>query len=60
MEINVPTGRVPDVVKQFAMPKREIEVRYGVMVTLESGQMTKGEVRFLENITKDAVSNNFE
>ena len=59
-ELSVPTGRVPEVLIQFAMPKRGIEVRYGVMATLESGQLTKDEVRLLGSITRNAVSNNCE
>ena len=59
-ELSVPTGRVPEVLKQFAMPKRGIEVRYGVMATSESGQLTKGKVRSLGSITRDAVSDNCE
>ena len=59
-ELSVPIERVPDVLKQFAMPKRGIEVKYGVMATLESGQLTKDEVRLLGNITRDAVSDNCE
>ena len=59
-ELSVPTGCVPDVLKQFAMPKRGIEVRYGVMTTSESGQLTKGEVRLLGSITGEAVSGNCE
>ena len=43
-ELSVPTERVPEVLKQFATPKRGIEVRYGVMTTLESGQLTKGKL----------------
>ena len=58
MELSIPTERVLEVLKQFATPKREIEVRYGVMAILESGQLTKGEVRLLGSITGDAVSNN--
>ena len=57
---SVPKGRVPEVLIQFAMPKRGIEVRYGVMATLESGQLTKGEVRLLGSITGEAVSDNCE
>ena len=52
-ELSVPTGCVPEVLKQFAMPKRGIEVKYGVMATLESGQLTKGEVRLLGSIPGD-------
>ena len=59
-ELSVPTGRVPEVLKQFVMPKRGIEIRYGVMATLESGQLTKGEVRLLGSITGEAVSDNCE
>ena len=57
---SVPTGRVPEVLKQFAMPKRGIEVRYGVMATLESRQLTKAEVKLLGSITGEAVSDNCE
>ena len=53
-ELSVPTGRVTEVLKQFAMPKRGIEVRYGVMATSESGQLT--EVRLLGSITGEAVT----
>ena len=59
-ELSVPTGRVPEVLKQFAMPKRGIEVRYGVMATLESRQLTKAEVKLLGSITGEAVSDNCE
>ena len=59
-ELSVLTERVPEVLKQFATPKRRIEVRYGVMATLESGQLTKDEVRLLGSITRNAVSNNCE
>ena len=55
-ELSVPTGCVPEVLKQFATSKRGIKVRYGVMATLESGQLTKGEVRLLDNITGDTVT----
>lgn len=57
---SVPTGRVPEVLIQFAMPKRGIEVRYGVMATLESRQLTKAEVKLLGSITGEAVSDNCE
>jgi hypothetical protein len=60
-EFSVPTGLVLEVLKQFAMPKRGIEVRHGVMETLESGQLTKGEVRLLGSIIiGEAVSDNRE
>ena len=60
-ELSVPIERVPDVLKQFAMPKTGIEVRYGVMATSESGQLTKGEVRLLGSIIiGEAVSDNRE
>ena len=59
-ELSVPTGCVPEVLKQFAMPKRGIEVRYGVMATLESRQLTKAEVKLLGSITGEAVSDNCE
>ena len=59
-ELSVPTGRVTEVLKQFAMPKRGIEVRYGVMATLESRQLTKAEVKLLGSITGEAVSDNCE
>ena len=42
------------------MPKRGIEVRYGVMATLESRQLTKAEVKLLGSITGEAVSDNCE
>ena len=51
---------VSQVLKQFAMPKRGTEVRYGAMVTSESGQLTKGEVRLFGSITGEAVSDSFE
>jgi hypothetical protein len=57
-ELRIPTERVPEVLKHFAMPKRGIEVSYGA--TLESGQLTKGEVRLLGSITGDALSDNCE
>jgi hypothetical protein len=57
---SVPKGRVPEVLKQFATPKRGIEVRYGVMATLESRQLTKTKVKLLGNITGEAVSDNCE
>ena len=59
-ELSIPTERVPEVLKQSATSKREIEVRYGVMTTLDSGQQTRGEVRLLGNITRDDVSDNCE
>ena len=59
-ELSVPTGCVTEVLKQFAMPKRGIEVRYGVMATLESRQLTKAEVKLLGSITGEAVSDNCE
>lgn len=34
--------------------------RYEVMVISESGQLTKGEVRLLGRITREAVSGNCE
>ena len=40
--------------------KRGIEVRYGVMATSESGQLTKGEVRLLGSIAGEAESGNCE
>ena len=58
-ELNVPTERVPEFLKQFAMPKRGTELRYRVMVTLESGQL-KGEVRLLGSITGETVNDNYE
>ena len=42
------------------MPKRGIEVRYGVMATLESRQLTKAEVKLHGSITGEAVSDNCE
>lgn len=57
---SVPTGRVPEVLIQFAMPKRGIEVRYGVMATLESRQLTKAEVKLLGSITGEGISDNCE
>jgi hypothetical protein len=59
-ELSVPTEQIPEILKQFAMPKRGKEVRYGVMTISESGQLTKGEVRLLGSITGDAVSDNCE
>ena len=59
-ELSVPTERVPEVLKPIVMPKRGIEVKYGVMATLESGQLTKGEVRSFGSITGEAVSDNCE
>ena len=53
-ELSVPTERVLEVLKQFVTPKRGIEVRYGVMATSESGQLT--EVRLLGSITGEAVT----
>ena len=55
-ELNVPTERVPEFLKQFPMPKRGTEVRYRVMVTSESGQLTKGEVRLFGSITGEPVT----
>ena len=52
------TGHVLEVLKQFVMTKRGIEVRYGVMATLESGQLTKGEVRLFGRITGKTVREN--
>ena len=49
-ELSVPTEHAPEVLKQFPIPKRGIEVRYGTMVTLESGQLTKGVLRLLDSI----------
>jgi hypothetical protein len=46
----IPTEHVLEVLKQFAMPKRGREGRCGVMATLESGQLTKSEVRLLGSI----------
>ena len=60
MELSISTERVLEVLKQFAMPKRGIEVRYGVMATLESRQLTKAEVKLLGSITGEAVSDNCE
>ena len=57
-ELSVPTERVPEVLKQFPMPRRGIEARYGVMATLDSGQLTKSEVRLLGSITRITVSDN--
>ena len=42
------------------MPKRGIEIRYVVMATLESRQLTKAEVKLLGSITGEAVSDNCE
>ena len=50
-ELSVPTERVPEVFKQFATSKREIEVRYGVMAILDLGQLVRGEIRLLGSIT---------
>ena len=41
-ELSVPTERVPEVFKQFATPKKGIEVRYGVMATLDLWQLARG------------------
>lgn len=51
---------VPEVLKQFATPKGEVEERYGVVATSESGQLTKGEVRLSGCITGKAVSGHCE
>ena len=59
-ELSISIERVLEVLKQFAMPKRGIVVRYRVRATLESGQLTKGEVRLLGSITGEAVSDNCE
>ena len=59
-ELSVPKGRVPEVLLQFAMLKRGIEIRYVVMATLESRQLTKAEVKLLGSITGEAVSDNCE
>ena len=59
-ELSIPTEYVLDVLKQFAMPKRGIEIRYVVMATLESRQLTKAEVKLLGSITGEAVSDNCE
>lgn len=53
-ELSVPIKRVLEVLQQFVTPKRGIEVRYGVMATSESGQLT--EVRLLGSITGEAVT----
>lgn len=59
-ELTVPIEHVPDILKQFAMPKRGIEKRYGVMATSESGKLTNGEMRLLGRITREVVSGNRE
>lgn len=59
-EPSVPTECVPEVLKQFATPKREIEERHGVVVTSESGKLTMGEVKLLGCITGKAVSGHCE
>jgi hypothetical protein len=59
-EFSIPTECVLEVLKQFAMPKRGIEKRYGDMETSESEQLTKGEVRLLGSITRQAVSGSCE
>ena len=59
-ELSIPTEHVLDVLKQSAMPKRGLEVRYGVTATLESGKLRKHDVRLLGNITGEAVSANCE
>ena len=59
-ELGIPIERVLEVLKQFARPKREIEIRNGVMATSESGKLTKDEVRLLGSITGEAVSGNCE
>ena len=59
-ELSISTEQLPEVLKQFAMPKKGIKVSYGVMASLESGQLTKGEVRLLGSITRDSVSDNCE
>ena len=59
-ELSIPIECVPDVLKQFAMPKRGIEVTYGVMAMSESGQLAKGEVKLLDSITGDTASDNCE
>ena len=55
-ELSAPTEPVPEVLKWFAMPKRRTEVRYGVMVISDTGQITKGEVRLFGSITGEAVT----
>ena len=59
-ELSISTEQLPEVLKQFAMPKRGIEIRYVVMATLESRQLTKAEVKLLGSITGEAVSDNCE
>ena len=59
-ELRIPTERVPEVLKHFAMPKRGVGIRYVVMTTLESRQLTKAEVMLLGSITGEAVSDNCE
>ena len=59
-ELSVPAERILDVLKQFAMPKRGLDKKYGVMATWESGQLIKGEVRLLGSIPGGAVSGNYE
>lgn len=59
-EPSAPTECVPEVLKQFATPKGEVEERYGVVATSESGQLTKSEVRLLGCITGKTVSGHCE
>jgi hypothetical protein len=59
-ELSVSTEQVPEVLKQFATSKSEIEVRYGVMATLDLGQLARGEVRLVGSITRDAVTDSCE
>lgn len=59
-EPSAPTECVPEVLKQFATPKGEVEERYGVVATSESGQLTKSEVRLSGCITGKTVSGHCE
>jgi hypothetical protein len=54
-ELSILIGHVPEVLKHFATPKREMEVKYRVMATSESGQLTKDKVSLLGSFTRDAV-----
>jgi hypothetical protein len=42
--------------KQLATPKRGIEVRNGVMATLDLGQLVRGKVRLFCSTTGKAIT----
>lgn len=56
----IPMEQTLHVIKQSATPKRVTEKWYGVMVTPESWQLVKCELKLSDGITGGALSSNCE